>query len=231
MPLQTASSEGYSFYWTAEERGKSARRTAEWTVPQLERFGIVPPARVLSVGCGNGVDVLTLRDKGYVSFGVDTQFSGYPGQSFATASGSQLPFANGHFDAVVSLEVIEHVDLDGGGSRRRFAEDLQRVTRAGGLIVIATPNRYFPIDEHGDPIRVHSPFERDTLSFGELCGLFSECKPHTLNPAKYFAFRRFAQLAGEWCPTVLEGVSNFLGSRPLHASPLNPHLYVGFLKS
>jgi SAM-dependent methyltransferase len=230
MRLRTAATDSYSFYWTPEEREKSMRRTRDWTIPCLKRFGLVPPSQVLSVGCGNGADVTTLRDKGYVSFGCDMRFSGYPGEHFAVASGAGLPFKAGQFDAVIALEVIEHVDLDGGGSRRRFSEELQRVTRPGGIIIIATPNRYFPIDEHGDPIRVHSPFESETLSFGQLCDLFVQCKAYPLTPAKYFAFRRFAQLAGEWCPSILEGASKILGSRALHASPFNPHLYVGFVK-
>ena len=99
------------------------------------------------------------------------------------------------------------------------------------MIIIATSNRYFPIDERGDPIRVRSPFEPDTLSFGRLCELFAECKAHPLSPVEYFAFRRLAQLVGEWCPGVFERMSNLLGSKPLHASPFNPHLYVGFVKS
>lgn len=230
MPLKSAAPDGYQFYWMANERSKSARRTLEWTIPQLERFGIVPPAKILSAGCGNGQDVLTLREQGYATFGVDIAFNGYPGGYFATASGSCLPFAAGFFDAVVSLEVIEHVDFDGRGNRKKYSQELQRVTKPGGLIVLATPNRYFPIDEHGDPIRIHSPFESGTLSYRELRSLFSQCSAYPLNPAKYFAFRRFARIAGEWCPWVLESVSNFLGSKALQASPLNPHLYVGFVK-
>lgn len=31
MPLKTAGAGGYSFYWTADERNKSVRRTLEWT--------------------------------------------------------------------------------------------------------------------------------------------------------------------------------------------------------
>jgi hypothetical protein len=62
---------------------------------------------------------------------------------------------------------------------------------------LSVTNRNFPIDEHGEPIRVHSPFEPDTLSFRLLCELFAECQTHPLSPAKYFAFERFAQLAGE----------------------------------
>ena len=230
MPLKKASPESYSFYGTPEERSKSARRTLEWTIPQLQRFGVLPPAKVLSVGCGNGMDVVTLRENSYLSFGVDVRLNENLGPYFARASGAELPFAAGFFDAVISLEVIEHVDLDGAGTRKRFSEEIQRVTRRGGVILIATPNRYFPIDEHGEPMRVHSPFEPDTLSFGQLCELFAECQAHPLSPAKYFAFQRFARLAGEWCPRVLERVCNLLGSKPLHASPFNPHLYVGFVK-
>lgn len=229
MPLKTAASGAYSFYWSQEERSKTARRTREWTIRQLEHFGVAPPSRVLSVGCGNGQDVMTLREAGYLSFGVDLNFSGYPGSLFAIASGAELPFDAGLFDAVVSLEVIEHVDLDSKANRRLFAEELQRVTKPGGVIVIATPNRYFPIDEHGDPIRLHSPFESQTLSFAELCDLFSDCTAHPISPANYFAFRRFAHLAGEWCPKALERITVFLGSATFHASPLNPHLYVAFV--
>jgi hypothetical protein len=72
--------------------------------------------------------VVALREKGYMSFGVGMRSSG---PFFAYASGAGLPFAAGRFDAVISLEVIEHVDLDGGGSRKRFSEELQRVTRPG----------------------------------------------------------------------------------------------------
>jgi SAM-dependent methyltransferase len=222
---------GYSFYWTEEERVKSVRRTVEWTVNQLEKFGCFPPARVLSVGCGNGVDVLTLRERGYTSFGSDICFSGYPGKYFAIASGAALPFGSEQFDSVVALEVIEHVDADGKGHRRHFAEELQRVTRRGGFVLIATPNKRFPIDEHGDPLRVHSPWESMTLSFRELCKLFSQCRPHALTPSRYFAFRRFVPFLGTRSPAILDKALDFLGSTRLHSTPLNPHLFVAFVKT
>jgi SAM-dependent methyltransferase len=58
----------------------------------------------------------------------------YPFARHVVASAEQLPFADGSFDAVVSIEVIEHVP-----SGRRMIAECHRVLRPGGWCVISTP--------------------------------------------------------------------------------------------
>lgn len=112
--------------------------------------GLLPisasPRNVLDVGSGNGAIALavTATDR-YVSFGIDTLLSetarrlqgGSAAHSIA-ASGDSLPFAAAIFDAILCLETIEHVPPH---ALRHFANELTRVLRPEGVIVITTPAR------------------------------------------------------------------------------------------
>lgn len=49
--------------------------------------------------------------------------------------GEQLPFQNDTFDAVLLIEVIEHIAPD-----REAIKEIQRVLRPGGVLVLTTPN-------------------------------------------------------------------------------------------
>lgn len=64
----------------------------------------------------------------------------------------RLPFANGHFDMVISRSVIEHLE-DPPQVFREFA----RVLRPGGKVVIITPNKYDYVSVIASltPYRVH----------------------------------------------------------------------------
>jgi SAM-dependent methyltransferase len=50
-------------------------------------------------------------------------------------AGEPIPFDDEFFDAVVSLEVIEHVE-----DQFTFLRELVRITRPGGAVVVTTPN-------------------------------------------------------------------------------------------
>jgi SAM-dependent methyltransferase len=59
-------------------------------------------------------------------------------------SASEMQFPNDHFDTVVTIETLEHVpDLD------RAADEICRVLRSGGELLITVPNRWFPFENHG----------------------------------------------------------------------------------
>jgi SAM-dependent methyltransferase len=49
--------------------------------------------------------------------------------------GNRLPFPDGHFDVVLSLEGIEHID-----GQETFLRELRRVLKPGGRLILSTPN-------------------------------------------------------------------------------------------
>lgn len=99
-------------------------------------------ARVLDVGCGAGATAGMLADLGFQVVGVDPSSTGifhatkaFPRVTFAERSAyDDLSNEFGQFDAVISLEVVEHCYLP-----RSFAANILRALKPGGFAVISTP--------------------------------------------------------------------------------------------
>lgn len=113
--------------------------------PPLIRFiksNIKPGARILDVGCGSGATSGMLAKLGYAVVGVDPSRSGialaqaaFPDVVFAQRSAyDDLAGEFGEFDAVISLEVVEHCF-----SPRVYASNIRDALRPGGIAVISTP--------------------------------------------------------------------------------------------
>jgi ubiquinone/menaquinone biosynthesis C-methylase UbiE len=104
--------------------------------------------RALDVGCGWGYNLFLLGMSGFDPIGIDiVQNDFYAAQRVAEANGRavhlvggdarELPFALRSFEAVTSVEVIEHIyDQD----RRRAIEEIARVLVPGGVLSLSTPN-------------------------------------------------------------------------------------------
>ena len=81
-----------------------------------------PPARALDAGCGDGSLTAKLVELGYETAAVDAsalclsrlveRTRGGPGARVSLAGLEALPFADSLFDAVVSGEVLEHLEDD-----------------------------------------------------------------------------------------------------------------------
>lgn len=98
--------------------------------------------RVFDLGCGSGAFASTLFKQGFEVTGVDPSTSGienarraFPQLRFETGSTDEdLAARFGQFEAVVSLEVVEHVYAP-----RQFAKRVFDLLQPGGTAVISTP--------------------------------------------------------------------------------------------
>jgi SAM-dependent methyltransferase len=122
---------------------------------------------ILDVGCGLGTEVKEAQKDGYDAYGIDLpnmapywRKNGNNPSSFFSCSAIRMPFRSNCFDFVWSLGVVEHIGTtsdtatlaaDYLQARRGYVNELIRVTKPGGRIVVSCPNRAFPVDLHHGP--------------------------------------------------------------------------------
>lgn len=112
----------------------------QWVRDQLSA---TTRGRVLDAGCGEGYGAELLRRHVRMLTALDYDETTvahvrrrYPGFSVVRGNLVQLPYADDVFDALVSLQTIEHL-----WDQEAFVAECARVVRAGGRVVLATPNR------------------------------------------------------------------------------------------
>lgn len=113
--------------------------------------------RLLDIGCGPGTYTVRLAAGFRRVDAVDVELErlqdfreSVAGTDLAeritvqAMSAEALEFADGVFDLVTAIEVLEHVpDLDGA------VAEVRRVLRQGGRFAVTSPNRLFPFETHG----------------------------------------------------------------------------------
>jgi SAM-dependent methyltransferase len=118
------------------------------------------PQRILEIGCGKGAILAHLQALGHRCTGIDIDpralaqcHAEHPELTIGLASGDALPFEDGSFDLVVSLDVFEHIK----DSDRHIAE-VRRVLKGGGRYLLQTPNKLtnipFEILRHSRKLRI-----------------------------------------------------------------------------
>jgi SAM-dependent methyltransferase len=111
---------------------------------------------VLDAGCGVGWGTALLAERAKRATGIDispvavAEATRRHGDVAVFEPGDlrRVPFDDGEFDAVVSFEAIEHV-----ADAEQALDELRRVLRPGGLLLISTPNR--GVYPEGNPFHHH----------------------------------------------------------------------------
>lgn len=127
-------------------------RTASAYLDAVEReWGIAlgPTERLLEIGCGTGALAASAAARGCRVVAVDISLrvlilakkrlaeAGLAGVRLACCDGERLPFSPSSFDIVAGSDVIEHTP-----SPRSFIASCAAMLRSGGLLFLATPNRF-----------------------------------------------------------------------------------------
>lgn len=121
--------------------GSIYRRRVELCLSEL-RGG----RRILEVGFGSGVTFLNLREKYDEIYGLDlTADVGRISEMFArlgmkttlkNGSVLEIPFPDGHFDAVLLISILEHLRPE---EHHRTFSEIARVLSPGGQVVYGVP--------------------------------------------------------------------------------------------
>ncbi len=125
----------------------SASAYAEY-IEFVKRF-IPAEAKLMDAGCGTGLPAFLLAKNGYDVIGIDLSSSSIKraqareraNLKFFCADSLKIPFKNEIFDCVATFLVIEHIpDIP------QFIEEMLRVTKHGGRIIILSPNLLSPFN-------------------------------------------------------------------------------------
>ena len=127
--------------------------------------------RVLDVACGEGYGAALLSRAAAHVTGIDLSSDAIaharatyasPQVEFAEGSCARLPVADASVDVAVSFETLEHI-----GEQEAFIDELARVLKPGGVVVLSCPNRR----EYSDARAFSNEFHVKELYRDELAAL------------------------------------------------------------
>lgn len=95
----------------------------------------------LEAGCGSGIYIDFIRKEGRKAWGVDFSFDAARISGQINASALSLPFADNSFDVVLSIHMIEHLNIH---DTDLFLNECRRVLKNKGKLFIMTPNALCP---------------------------------------------------------------------------------------
>ncbi len=134
-------------YWDdpADVGVSMARAQQRFTDLMIEQMALGPGQRALDVGCGTGrpgirlaqrsgghVTGITVSQSQLAQARANAQTAGAENIRFELVNAMDLPYSDGAFDAAWAFESIFHMP-----SRLRVFEEMRRVVRPGGRVVVA----------------------------------------------------------------------------------------------
>jgi SAM-dependent methyltransferase len=140
---------------------------------------LVVGREVLDVACGTGYGSALLARQARHVVGADISaetieharalYAAASNLEFREADCAALPFPDASFDAVVSFETIEHIE-----AQATFLDEVRRVLRPDGLLVLSSPNKI----EYSDRRGFANPYHLRELYRDALASLLAPRFPH-----------------------------------------------------
>lgn len=145
-----------AYHWREYVRGGKYKKH----VDRIKKW--VKEANLLDVGAGDGVVTYKLRAKGIDNEHMAVHLAQTMGVDVTYGSAYSLPFPDDSFDAVLMIDVIEHLDEP----KLAIAE----AKRVAPVIYIATPERQ-PDKAVRDQFHVQEWTIKEFVDFMKECGL------------------------------------------------------------
>ncbi len=144
------------------EAGKLSPYWGEHVARYIFALQFVKDKHLLDVACGTGYGLPFLRKKANRVVGVDVSWEALLEAKsrcddriyVLMASALRLPFPDETFDVVTSFETIEHLH-----ERQQFLQEIKRVLKMNGLLVLSTPNANYTKPVNGKPTNPFHVFE------------------------------------------------------------------------
>ena len=126
----------------------------EGRLSRMEQLVALEGDALLDVGCGNGAYTIRLAEGFGRTVGIDVEPDRLgdfrarchdPSIEVVQGSAADTGLEPASFDVVTAIETVEHL----GSLLPAVIAEAHRVLRPGGALVITTPNRWWPFEQHG----------------------------------------------------------------------------------
>lgn len=167
MPITAYRNDTAHDYDTCRFTTRQGRLFADLELEQLDNAirGLSPRADVLEVGCGTARFSQHLATLGFSVVATDPspdmldlasrKCADLKTITFQQAEGAGLPFADGVFDFVFAIRVLNQTESEAYAVRT--VQEMTRVTRAGGLLLLEFVNSRRPLARRSRDIRLSFP--------------------------------------------------------------------------
>lgn len=154
---QKAALRGEPSYVWRDGQDRRLAMIAEWGKLTAQSVALVD-------GCGNGMYATKIHEAfgaRVEAFDIETErvaLAVVHSPHAVVAAAEAIPYPSDTFDFILSHEVIEHVQDD-----RMAVQEMWRVLKVGGRVIMFAPNRWYPFETHGHYWRGHYHFGNTPL--------------------------------------------------------------------